>query len=260
MWICCCTFESFGFLAGLHWLSLSLSFLFSPALYFSFFLSSGVLRHSDPLPVPSSLQSRVCVNVKVNGFCFCSLFAAQRPPPPFPSFLSFFSPIQQTQFHWLSLSLFFCDSEKLRQFLWAYMSMCPKMCTYTWSSNEKIWKCLHKSGVWHAMQPVKPIAEFCLSLTPVSFTPLNSSVSSLLFFSLYLPPMAESGRATGSKMCKHQNVGQPSVLSYRLETAVCLWAIFSTEAIAEKRCREKLCCLWTPSALKLLNFILLSPP
>lgn len=97
------------------------------------------------------------------------------------------------------------------------------------------------------MQPVKPIAEFCLSLSlipplAVSFTPLNSSVSSLLFFSLYLPPMAESGRATGSKMCKHQNVGQPPVLSYRLETAVCLWAIFSTEAIAEKRCREKLCC------------------
>lgn len=198
--------------------------------------------------------------LKLTVFVFAAFLLHNAPPPLFPSFLSFFSPIQQTQFHWLSLSLFFCDSEKLRQFLWAYMSMCPKMCTYTWSSNEKIWKCLHKSGAWHAMQPVKPIAEYCLSLTPVSFTPLNSSVSSLLFFSLYLPPMAESGRATGSKMCKHQNVGQPSVLSYRLETAVCLWAIFSTEAIAEKRCREKLCCLWTPSALKLLNFILLSPP
>ena len=39
--------------------------------------------------------------------------------------------------------------------------------------------------------------------------------------------MAESSRATGSKTCKHQNVGQPSVLSYRLETAVRLWAILS---------------------------------
>lgn len=40
--------------------------------------------------------------------------------------------------------------------------------------------------------------------------------------SLYLPPMAESGRATGSKTRRLQNVGQPSVLSYRLETAVCV--------------------------------------
>lgn len=39
-------------------------------------------------------------------------------------------------------------------------------------------------------------------------------------FSLLPSPMAESGRAMGSKTCMHQNVGQASVLSYRLETAV----------------------------------------
>lgn len=42
-----------------------------------------------------------------------------------------------------------------------------------------------------------------------------------------LPPFAESNRAMGSKTCKHQDVGQSSVPSYWLETAVQLWAILS---------------------------------
>lgn len=115
--------------------------------------------------------------LKLTVFVFAAFLLHNAPPPS--SILSFFffshttNPIPLT----LSLSLFFCDSEKLRQFLWAYMSMCPKMCTYTWSSNEKIWKCLHKSGVWHAMQPVKPIAEFCLSLSLLFLLPLLTPVS-----------------------------------------------------------------------------------
>lgn len=102
--------------------------------------------------------------------------------------------------------------------------------------------------VW---QPFKPIA--VLSLSPCFFFPPSycffyPSWLQCLLLLVFLPlpsPMAEFGRATGSKMCKHQNVGQPSVLSYRLETAVCLWAVFSAEAIAEKRYREKLHCLNT---------------
>lgn len=80
VWICCCTFQSTGFLAALHSLALAHSSLLPCSLFF-FFPSSGVLRHSDPLPVPSSLWCRVCVNVNVNGFCFCSFFTAYTPPP-----------------------------------------------------------------------------------------------------------------------------------------------------------------------------------
>lgn len=70
-------------------------------------------------------------------------------------------------------------------------------------------------------------AAFSLSLlpSPLLFHPSwLRPLFPLVFLSrsLYLPPMAESGRATGSKTCRLQNVGQPSVLSYRLETAVCV--------------------------------------
>lgn len=114
--------------------------------------------------------------LKLTVFVFAAFLLHNAPPPS--SLLSslFFLPYNKPN-STDSLSLFFCDSEKLRQFLWAYMSMCPKMCTYTWSSNEKIWKCLHKSGVWHAMQPVKPIAEFCLSLSLLFLLPLLTPVS-----------------------------------------------------------------------------------
>lgn len=64
-----------------------------------------------------------------------------------------------------------------------------------------------------------------LSLSPLLFHPSWLwPLLPLVFLSrsLYLPPMAESGRATGSKTCRLQNVGQPSVQSYRLETAVCV--------------------------------------
>lgn len=75
-------------------------------------------------------------------------------------------------------------------------------------------------------------------------------------------PMAESGRATGSKTCKHQNVGQPSVLSYRLETAVRLWAILSAAEASNHR-SAVLSYNFTfqmPPALKLLHFVPLSTP
>lgn len=59
----------------------------SGALVFFLSFFSGVLRHSDPLPVPSSLRSSVYVNVcvrvevKTNGFCFCSIFALHSSDP-----------------------------------------------------------------------------------------------------------------------------------------------------------------------------------
>lgn len=64
-----------------------------------------------------------------------------------------------------------------------------------------------------------------LFLSPLVFHPFSLQPLLPLVFlcrSLYLPPTAESGRATGSKTRRLQNVGQPSVPSYRLETAVCV--------------------------------------
>lgn len=86
-----------------------------------------------------------------------------------------------------------------------------------------------------------------LSLSfPSTLSPLlTPALSSLLFFSpvsLYLPPMADSGRATSSKTRRLQNVGQPLVLSYRLETAVCacgpLALRVATQAGVSGPCRQ----------------------
>lgn len=60
--ICCCTFQSSEFLAGPSPpLTLSqFSFLHRSGALYSFCCFAGVPRHSDPLPVPSSLRSSVC--------------------------------------------------------------------------------------------------------------------------------------------------------------------------------------------------------
>lgn len=85
-------------------------------------------------------------------------------------------------------------------------------------------------------QPARSIRAWNKVLFLIFFTHA-ASASFALFFSLLPSPMAESGRAMGSKTCEQQNVGQPSVLSYRLETAVFAGHSLCLLELAAMHCR-----------------------
>lgn len=138
---------------------------------------------------------------------------------------------------WIPPSPFFSSfcSAQLHVKMWKHLKA-PKFGYLTW--------CVIKHLSIHRSTKQRKYFFFPSSSSfPYLFYPRWLSLLSPSCFSPFcLPPMAESGRATGSKTCEQQNVGQPSVLSYRLETAVFAGhslCLLDLSAIAEP-CRAKM--------------------